>query len=203
MPGIFGNEDVGHHRLGRQPALDQPFGRRRLNHRLLAGAAGIFGTVRDNHPELRRNDVQPLRRLFADHMHGRLATRAVRVFRFDRHIDARQMSGKRATIGAALVGPRLCRHRVLLILAGLAPGNRLLDILERQKQLFGIKLLRTPAKLRTLQLAQEMPQAINLRQRLVALGDRGITFRTRRRDQRMQRFDIGGKLRCGLTHARY
>jgi hypothetical protein len=203
MPSVFGNEDVGHHRLGRQPALDQPFGRRRHNHRLLAGAAGIFGTVRDNHPELRRNDVQPLRGLFADHMHGRPATRAVRVFGLHRHIDARQMSGKRATIDAALVGPRRCRRRVLLVLAGLIPGDGLLDILKRQKQLLGIELLRTPAKLRTLQLAQQMPQAINLRQRLVALGDRGIPFRTRRRDQHMQRFDLGRKPSCALAHAQY
>ena len=97
---------------------------------------------------------------------GALATRAVRVFGFDRHIDARQMSGKRATIGAALVRARaFVATAFFLSSPGLAPGNRLLDILERQKQLFGIKLLRTPAKLRTLQLAQEMPQAINLRQR--------------------------------------
>jgi hypothetical protein len=52
----------------------------------------------------------------------------------------------------------------------------------------------TPAELRTLQLAQEMPQAIDLRQRVVALGDRGIALRPRRRHQRMQHFDVGGKL---------
>jgi hypothetical protein len=40
-----------------------------------------------------------------------------------------------------------------------------------------------------------------LRQRLVALGERDITLRTRRRDQRMQRFDIHRKLRGGLAHA--
>ena len=31
VPGIFGRQDIGHHRLGRQPALDQPLGRRRLD----------------------------------------------------------------------------------------------------------------------------------------------------------------------------
>jgi len=60
MPGVFGNQHVGDHRLGRQAALDQPFGRRRLNHCLLAGSASIFGTVRHDHPELRRNDIEPL-----------------------------------------------------------------------------------------------------------------------------------------------
>ena len=99
--------------------------------------------------------------------------------------------------------PRLARRfsaraargrRVLLVVVGLVAGNRLLDILERQKQLLGIELLRTPAELRALQLAQQMPQAIVLRQRLVALRDRGVTLRTRRREQRMQRVDVGWKL---------
>jgi hypothetical protein len=43
--------------------------------------------------------------------------------------------------------------------------------------------------LRALQLAQQMPQPVILRQRPVALGDRGVTFGPRRRQQRLQRFD--------------
>ena len=203
MPGVFGDQHGGDHRLGRQPALDQPFGRARLHHRLLTGAARIFGTVRHDHPELRRDHVEPLRGLFADHMHRRLATGAVRVVGLDRYVDARQMGGKCAAVGAALGGPRLGSRCILLVLAGLVPGNGLLDIFERQKQLLGIELLRTPAKLRALQLMQQMPQAINLRQRLVALGEGGITLRMRRREQRMQRFDIGRKLIYGLAHARH
>ena len=113
------------------------------------------------------------------------------------------MGGKCAAVGAALGGPRLGSRCILLVLAGLVPGNGLLDIFERQKQLLGIELLRTPAKLRALQLMQQMPQAINLRQRLVALGEGGITLRMRRREQRMQRFDIGRKLIYGLAHARH
>jgi Transposase DDE domain group 1 len=50
-----------------------------------------------------------------------------------------------------------------------------------------------PAKLRALQLTPEMPQAVNLRQRLVALC-------TRRREQRI---DVHRKLRCGFAHTRY
>ena len=93
-------------------------------------------------------------------------------------------------------------HWVFLVVGGLVAGNGLLDILERQKQLLGIELLRSPAELSTLQLAQEMPQAINLRKRMIALRDRGVTLRTRRRDQRMQRFNIRSKL-CDLAHARH
>ena len=65
MPGVLGHKHGGDHRLGRQAALDQPLGRRRLNHRLLAGAAGILWAARHQHPELRRDHVQtaPRRRL--------------------------------------------------------------------------------------------------------------------------------------------
>jgi hypothetical protein len=79
----------------------------------------------------------------------------------------------------------------------------LLDIFERQKQLLGIELLRTPAELRTLQLTQKMPQAIDLRQRLVALGNRRVALHARRREERPQRFDVGRKLGCDLAHARH
>jgi hypothetical protein len=46
VPGIFGDQHKGDHRLGRQAALDQPFGCRRLNHGIRAGPAGIFGPMR-------------------------------------------------------------------------------------------------------------------------------------------------------------
>ena len=72
-----------------------------------------------------------------------------------------------------------------------------------EQQLLGIELLRTAAELRALQLAQQMPQAIDLRQRLVALRERGITLSACRREQRLQRFDIHRQLRCGLVHARH
>jgi hypothetical protein len=97
---------------------------------------------------------------------------------------------------------RPCGHWVLLVVGRLVAGNRLFNILECQKQLLGIELLRTPAELRTLQLAQQMPQAINLRKGMIALYDRGVTLRTRRRDQHMQRIDIRRKL-CDLAHARH
>ena len=169
----------------------------------LAGPASVFGAVRHDHPELRRDHVEPLRGLLADHMHGRPAARTVGVFRRDRHIYARQMGGERAAIGAALVAARPGSHRILLVVGGLVAGNGLLDILERKKQLLGIELLRAPTELRALQLAQQMPEAIHLRQRLVTLGERGVTLGTGRREERFQRFDIHGEPRCGgVAHAR-
>jgi hypothetical protein len=46
-----------------------------------------------------------------------------------------------------------------------------------------------------------MPQTVDLRQCLVALRDRDVTLRTRRRDQRVQRFDVGRKLMRVVAHA--
>ena len=121
----------------------------------------------------------------------------------NRHVDARQMGGKRAAIGAALLGALAAPAGSFLSSLGLVAGNGLLDILDRQKQLLGIELLRTAAELRALQLAQKMPQPIHLRQRLVALGDRRVALRARRRKQRLQRVDIRWKLSCDVAHARH
>ena len=159
--------------------------------------------MRANHPELRRDDVEPLRGLLADHVHGRAATGAAGVFRLDRHVDMRQMLRKRAATATALIGARARACRIVLVLGGLGHGNRLLDILERQQQLLTIELLRAAAELRALQLAQQVPQAIILGQRLVALGNRGVPLRKRRREQRLQRVDVGRKLIGHLAHARH
>ena len=207
MPGIFGNQHVGDHRLGGQPALDQPLRCRRLNHATRAGPAGIFGTMRDDHAELRRNDVEPLRRLLADHVHCRMAARAVGVFRCNRHVDVRQMGRKRTPMGAALLGALASARGILLVLGRLVGGHGLLDILDRQLQLFRIELLRAAPELRALQLPQEVAQPVHLRQRVVARRDRSvahcdrsIALRARRRHQRLQRVDIGRKLIRDVVH---
>jgi hypothetical protein len=121
----------GHHRFRRQPALDQPFGRCRLQHGLLTGSAGIFGAVCHQHAELRRYHVEPLRGLLTDHMHGRPAARASGVVRLDRHMQVRQMGRKRAAIGATLLGASGRPDRVSLVVIGFGGGNGLLDILKR------------------------------------------------------------------------
>ena len=112
------------------------------------------------------------------------------------HVDMRQMARKRTALGAASVGACPGSGRVLPVRGRGLTGDGLLDVLERQLQLFGIELLRTPAELRTLQLAQQVPQPVILRQRLVAL-------RTRGSEQRVQRVDVVGKLIRSLAHARH
>ena len=65
-PSAIRNLNIGNERLGRQPALDQPRRRRSLNHHILAGPAAVFGAADHDHPQLRRNDVEPLARILAD-----------------------------------------------------------------------------------------------------------------------------------------
>ena len=108
-------------------------------------------------------------------------------------MHARQMGGKRAAIGAALCGAGASFRLILLVVDGLARGDGLLDILERQGDLVRIELLGTAAELHALQLTQEMLQAIDLRQRLVALGERG-------RELRLQLGDFNRQLIRALTH---
>ena len=46
MISIFGYQNMGHRCLGRDAALDEPGGRGRLHHHLLAGPAGVFWPAR-------------------------------------------------------------------------------------------------------------------------------------------------------------
>ena len=62
MIGVFADENMGDHRLGRHPALDQMRRRRGLNNATLAGPAGIFGAPRDDDPDrpqvAKRQDIE-------------------------------------------------------------------------------------------------------------------------------------------------
>ena len=116
MVGIFGDEHVGDGRLGGHAALDQSRRRRRLDDDALAGPAAIAGTAGDEHPELRRHDVEALGDVLADDMQGMAAARAGLVLDVDDRLDPRQMGRQRASVRPALGGalcPR-CRSRGLL-----------------------------------------------------------------------------------------
>ena len=109
-------------------------------------------------------------------------------------MNARQMNGKRTTIGAAFIGTLACPHRVMFVGGGFSCRNGLLDILERQLHLVRIEFLRPAAKLHSLQLMQQVLEA-------VTRGDRRIALAARRNEERLQRRDISWKLICALAHA--
>ena len=106
MVGIFGHQNLGDGGLGRQAALDQPRRRRGLHDTVLAGPAGVFGPPGDEHPELRRHDVQPLAHVLADPVQLALAAGAGLVVDVDDDLDPRQMRRQRSAVDAALASPR-------------------------------------------------------------------------------------------------
>ena len=165
--------------------------RRRRFHDPLAGPAGELGPVRDNHPVLGRDHVEPLGRLFADHMHRLLAARAVRVGRRDRLVNARQMGGQRAAVDPPFPR-RIGGLRLLLDRLGL--GDRLLEVFQRQIELIGMKLGQPLAlRFEALRLAQQMTQAVVEFDQPVALGKRRIALGDGVQRQRPQRINIVGE----------
>jgi hypothetical protein len=91
MVGIFGHQNLGDGGLGRQSTLNQARRRLRLQNTVLAFAAGIFGSPGDEHPELRRHDVQPLALVLADPVQFALAAGTGLVIDVDDDLNSWQM----------------------------------------------------------------------------------------------------------------
>lgn len=64
--GVLRNVDAGQKPLGRDAARDQAGGRGRLDDVLAASLAGISGTTRHDHPELRRDDIEAFAEVLAN-----------------------------------------------------------------------------------------------------------------------------------------
>jgi hypothetical protein len=62
------------------------------------------------------------------------------------HAWAPGSKGQLVSSGSIVTSTRPCGNRVDAVVSGVVCGNGFLDILECQKQLLGIELLRTPAK---------------------------------------------------------
>ena len=75
--------------------------------------------------------------------------------------------------------------------------------LKREMQLVRIKLLRAGAKLRALQLPQQMLQANILRLQVIALRNHGVVLGARFQKERLQRCDIGRQRIGALAHANH
>jgi hypothetical protein len=84
---------MGHRRLGRDAALDEPRRRRSLNHDLLARPAGILRSARDEDAELGRHDVEAFGDILANDVQLAAAAGTVPVGDVDHLLDARQMRG--------------------------------------------------------------------------------------------------------------
>ena len=117
MVSVFGDQHMREGAFGRQAALDQPGRRQRLGHALLTDPAGVFRAYRDDHPELRRHDVQALRAILTYPRHLPTAARAERALRLDHLLDALQMLRQMADIALGTRPLRRARRRPVVLLA--------------------------------------------------------------------------------------
>src|SRR3974390_1039086 len=159
MVGVFGDDDMGDERLGRNAALDQPLLRRRLGDLALAAPTSVFGTTGDDALETRRRHVEPLGHVLGDYMPQSLAAGAALVGNVDDDLFTGQMGGKRAAIDAALASRFLLLAGLLLLRFRGRRSQRLLDVLEHQGELIGVDLLRAGAEAVALQLLDDCGQA--------------------------------------------
>jgi hypothetical protein len=150
---------------------------------------------------LRRDDVEPLRAVFADHMHRPAAARAGGVFRLDDDLDPRQTLRQRAASGAPLLRAGLAQRRIGLLLFGLDLGDGLFEIFQSQVELVGIELFRTPTELHPLQLANQVAQSVVLVGEPPVFGPLSLALGPCRQHQGAQRGNVVGKS-VGCRHAR-
>jgi hypothetical protein len=111
MIGAFGDQHVRHRRLRRQAALDQSRRRWGLHDDVLASPASILGPAHDQHPELGGNDIELLAHVFADPVKLAPTARASLALDVDDGLEARQMRGQGAAVGAPLARRRGARVR--------------------------------------------------------------------------------------------
>ena len=143
-----------------QAAFDQPRRGRRLHDAFLAGAAGIFGTPRHQHAELRRHDVESLGDVFADLVQRALAAWAGFVLDIDDGLDTRQMGRQRTAIASTLTrGFGALSSRTAFFFCRSARFC-LLDILQRQQHLVFWQRLGAATEAMTLHLLDDLNEPL-------------------------------------------
>src|SRR6185312_15437869 len=117
------------------------------------------------------------------------------------------MLGQRAAAASALLGAGALQRRIGLLLLGFGFGNRLFNVLQRKTELVGIEFLGAPAKLRALELADQMAQTVILAGKLVARGGElglfgalGVAFGPDLDQRRAQRGDVVWQGLGGRVH---
>jgi len=121
--------------LGRQATFDQPRRCGRLHHGTGTGSTGELRSPGHDYSVLHRDNIQPLRLVFADHRHRGPAARARGVVRNQRHLDPRQV-GRQGTAAHPPLGRIvLAQLAIALLRLRLALGDRLLESFEPELQL--------------------------------------------------------------------
>jgi len=170
MIRVAGDQHLSDLRLGRHTALDQPRRRERLQHHAGAGPAGELRALGHQHLVLRRDHVEPPRRIDADLDQRALAARAGRRLGQLHLLDLRQMRRQAAApFAPALLLLRARCRRSLACLGGVL-GERRFDLLIGELQLLVGQLLLLPPELPALELQQQMAQPLVLLGQRIALG---------------------------------
>ena len=159
--GVFGDQNLGDGRVGRQPALDQPGRRWRLDYDVLAGPAGVAGPPDHQDPDLRRHDVEALGDVLADPVQVARAARAGPALDVDQALDPGQVRRQGAPVRPALRDPGGLRGRCILG-CGEAIRLDLLGLLEPEEKLILRQGLGATAEPVTLQLPDDLAQALAL-----------------------------------------
>lgn len=196
------HQDMRDGRLGRQPALDQPWRGGRLHDDVAAGAAGELRAASDENAELRGDDVKALGGVGADDRHRALAAGTGGVLRLDHHLDARQVGGERAAAPAPLLRARHPDRLVAPFIRPLRRRDRGLDVGEGELQLFLGQPLRPAPELMTLQTPEQVTQPVVCRLQRVPLDEDRITLRDGRDQYRAQHLGIVGE-RCDVEDRDY
>jgi hypothetical protein len=162
MIGILGHQHLGDRGLGRQSAFDQPGRDRHLRDAIFAAPAGVFGPPCDEHPELRRHQVQPLALVLADPVQFSLATGTGLVGDIDDDLGPRQMRRQRSPVDPALVSPSSPFSGSGLVCCRIITCRCLLDIFQTKQHLPFGQRLRPATKAMPLQLLDDLPQPFAL-----------------------------------------
>jgi hypothetical protein len=162
MVGELRYQHLGDGRLGGQPALDQARRRWCLHDHVRASAAAVFRPAHDQHPELRRHDVQALRDVLADAMQRPRAARADHALDVDHRLDPRQMRRQLAAVDPTSRRSHLALGWILLLGRGLARRCFLLGILQRKLKLILGQALGPAPEAMTLELPDDLAQPIAL-----------------------------------------
>ena len=201
VPGVLRDHNVGDERLGRQTAFDQTGWSRRLDDagrvigaRPFAGPAGILRSSRHDHPELRRDLVEPFRAVLADDVQISAAARAGLGLWLDDGLLARQMRGQVTAIDTPLPRARRCQRRVGLLHTGLPRGNRSLQVLESEIELVLAQALGLAPEVIAAELTQHVQQA------LVVIGEPSL-LATLGDQHRLQLLDVVGQIVDRIVHA--
>jgi hypothetical protein len=162
MLAEFGDRHLRQQRFGRDAAVDQVCGRRRLDHSCTAFRTGVAGPHGLDDAILGRRHVKAAGAVFSDPDHLAASARACEGHRFDDLDDARQMGRKGAGGAAASLACRRASGAARAIFgAFLRLGDRDFDIFQNELQLVGIELLRALAEPRTLVFLHEQLKALD------------------------------------------